>query len=221
MLIGYEARDTGLFWKILSGSFVIIAVVFSFPGAFAFNLDLSSHVTYNGPPNSFFGFSVAGYIDNSNKSLVLIGAPQDTDTLEGPDYKGGSVYICDADAPNNCQKAKFSDKPKFPNQNLTQQWLGATLTSSGSRGIVVVCAPRYWIKNNEYSSPTGFCYYTPNKGQLNFSEFYNPCIPTTIKDTSHVGLGFSQAGFSAAIAKDSGRFYVGAVGTYSWKGNIL
>ncbi|XP_065210271.1 integrin alpha-PS2-like [Planococcus citri] len=213
-----EARDIGLFRKILRGSFIIVAVVFSFTGNFAFNLDSSSYVTYNGPPNSFFGFAVTGYIDNSNKSLVLIGAPQDTDTLEGPNYKGGAVYICDADKPDNCQKAKFPGGQNLTGENRTQQWLGATLTSSGSKGIVVACAPRYWVKYNEYSDPTGLCYYTPTKGQLHFSESYNPCRVFSGKDSTYTGLGSGQAGFSAAIAKDSTRFYVGAVGSYSWKG---
>ncbi|XP_065210272.1 integrin alpha-PS2-like [Planococcus citri] len=218
MLIGYEARDIGHYWKILRGSFVIIAVVFSFTGTFAFNLDLSSHVTYNGPPNSSFGFAVTGYIDYSNTSLVLIGAPQDTDTLEGSNYTGGAVYSCDADKPNKCQKAKFPGGQNLTGENRTQQWLGATLTSTGYKGIVVACAPRYYVKDNEYSSPTGLCYYTPNNGQLDFSEIYSPCRYRSVKDASYSGLGFGQAGFSASIAKDSLRIYVGAVGTNSWNG---
>ncbi|XP_065210273.1 integrin alpha-PS2-like [Planococcus citri] len=221
MLISYGARDIGLFWKILRGSFIINAVVFSFTGTFAFNLDSSSYVTYNGPPNSFFGFSVAGYIDNSNKSLVLIGAPQDTDTLKGSNYKGGAVYICDADKPDTCQKAKFPGEQNLTGENRTQQWLGATLTSTGYKGIVVACAPRYWVKYNEYSDPNGFCYYTPTKGQLHFSESYNPCRASSAKDSTYTGIGSGQAGFSAAIAKDSSRLYVGAVGTYHWKGMVF
>ncbi|XP_037869411.1 integrin alpha-PS2 isoform X2 [Bombyx mori] len=204
-----------------------------------FNVDIPSRVVYRGNENSMFGFTVQAHIDGDQK-MILVGAPEDDryparyNNISRP----GAVYRCEPgrraysseghERPlERCQEMVF-DK-RFSNnvdpqgrqvEEKSNQWFGATLTSTGRNGPIVACAPRFVsfvsAKLN-FRDPVGTCYVAKSSRAEDVTEF-SPCRTATHGQRK---TGVCQAGFSAAISKDSQRLFIGAPGSFYWQGRTF
>ncbi|XP_050739901.1 integrin alpha-PS2-like [Eriocheir sinensis] len=187
--------------------------------ASAFNIDLGgSHVTHvSDQDGSMFGFAVAQHLDRGLARL-LVGAPRyETDQRARGVRRAGAVLSCDPLVPNLCTYVPFDKNGNNVHplgqqlDSKSDQWFGATLSSSGPDGVVVACAPRYvWFSEKlSRRDPVGTC-YVARKGLTDFQEF-SPCR------TRHWGYhrqGSCQAGFDAAITEDGSRMFIGAPGAF-------
>ncbi|KAL7028917.1 hypothetical protein ACKWTF_006042 [Chironomus riparius] len=190
-----------------------------------FNLDVANYISHEGQDGSMFGFSVA--LHQEQRSWVIIGAPKaDTSKFQHGVYNAGAVYRCDISDDNRCQIIHFDSNGNNYNERNEQidtksnQWFGATVSSTGINGPLVACAPRYVYhqhqpKKVERNEPVGTCFIAKD----NFREFkeFSPCR------TMYWGYhrqGSCQAGLSAAISKDGERLFVGAPGSWYWQGQM-
>ncbi|XP_070507183.1 integrin alpha-PS2 isoform X2 [Chironomus tepperi] len=190
-----------------------------------FNLDVANYISHEGQDGSMFGFSVA--LHQEQRSWVIIGAPKaDTSKFQPGVYNAGAVYRCDISDDNRCQIIHFDSNGNNYNERNEQidtksnQWFGASVSSTGINGPLVACAPRYVYhqhqpKKVERNEPVGTCFIAKD----NFREFkeFSPCR------TMYWGYhrqGSCQAGLSAAISKDGERLFVGAPGSWYWQGQM-
>ncbi|EFX79732.1 hypothetical protein DAPPUDRAFT_304328 [Daphnia pulex] len=182
----------------------------------AFNVDIPSALTHRGPSGSYFGFSVDLHKDRG-LNWLLVGAP--TAQTEQPGVtRGGSVFRCSTEIPDQCQSIPFDVTGKTNNHYKSDQWFGATVRSAGPNGPVLACAPRYvWFSNNyKRREPVGTC-FVARESFREFSE-YSPCR------TSNWGYhrqGSCQAGLGATITPDGLRVFIGAVGSWYWQGQLF
>ncbi|XP_059478388.1 integrin alpha-PS2 isoform X2 [Neocloeon triangulifer] len=185
----------------------------------AFNVDTQNYVLHRGERDSMFGFSVAQHLDRG-KSWLLVGAPAARTPQPGVN-RGGSVFRCEISRDDSCFEIPFDRKGNNIDQTNSQidsksgQWFGATVKSSGTNGIVLVCAPRYvyYSSNKERREPVGTCYVARNSSS-SFDE-YSPC---RTDQWGYHRQGYCQAGFGADISKDGKRLFIGAPGSYYWQG---
>ncbi|XP_055952376.1 integrin alpha-PS2-like [Argiope bruennichi] len=187
-----------------------------------FNIDTKSAVVHRGTPGSMFGFSVALFKDRGN-SWVLVGAPK-AQTNQPNVTAGGAVYRCGVESTGSCVPVPFDLTGHNPGisrgqykDDKSNQWFGATVATSGENGLVVACAPRYvyFSINYQRREPVGTCWIAKNS-LTTFNE-YSPCR------TSYWGFhrqGYCQAGFSAALAEDGQKLFVGAPGSWYWQGQV-
>ncbi|ELU15482.1 hypothetical protein CAPTEDRAFT_203434 [Capitella teleta] len=133
----------------------------------AFNVDTENHVVHSGPTSSKFGFTVKQFVNQEGKWLV-IGAPE-AETSQTGVYRPGVVYKCRAQNPSECYVIPFDTTGNnqewngyayIQTENKTQQWLGATLSTSSDNGAIVACAPRYvyFSRKGDKREPIGMCY---------------------------------------------------------------
>ncbi|KAI5641647.1 integrin alpha domain-containing protein [Phthorimaea operculella] len=102
----------------------------------------------------------------------------------------------------------------------SNQWFGATLSSSGRDGPIVACAPRYvsfvTAKMNQ-RDPVGSCFVASNADLQDVHEV-SPCRTSTHGQRK---TGVCQAGFSAAVTKNGERLFLGAPGSFYWQGQTF
>ncbi|CAH1799398.1 unnamed protein product [Owenia fusiformis] len=185
-----------------------------------FNIDLKQPMVYETRMSSYFGYAVSLH-KNGNDAWLLIGAPRyrtDQDRISN----GGSVFRCSPDRENYCEEISFdktgneqlTDYPKY-SEEKSNQFMGATVYSSGVNGKIVACAPNYRRYDNESDYPVGIC-YTTSSNMRDFKKF-SPC-------RGKWGTrGHCQAGISAVITPgySLARLVMGAVGSYSWQGQVI
>ncbi|KAM3961277.1 integrin subunit alpha inflated isoform 2-T2 [Aphomia sociella] len=202
-------------------------------GVLGFNVDIPSRVVYTGDPKSMFGFTVQSHVEGDRKT-VLVGAPEaEPYHVEGV-TKPGAVYRCDASrqgygGQRPLQHCSFMDFDKYRYNNKdshhhqidqkSNQWFGATLSSSGSNGPIVACAPRFvsYVSHKlNQRDPVGTCFVSKTLDADRVEEI-SPC-----RTTSHGQRksGVCQAGFSAGVAKDGMRMFMGAPGSFFWQGRL-
>ncbi|XP_072944283.1 integrin alpha-PS2 isoform X2 [Epargyreus clarus] len=208
----------------------------SWAAALGFNVDIPSRVVYKGNYQSMFGFTVQSHVDGDRK-MILVGAPEDEPYPISGVSRPGAVYRCQAGlrgyaadsrrALDMCSVMVF-DKKEGNNVDTQQrqidqksnQWFGATLTSTGRNGPIVACAPRYvsfvTAKLNQRDA-VGSCYVATTPDANEVKEF-SPCRSSS---TGQRKTGLCQAGFSAAVSKDGQRLFMGAPGSYYWQGRTL
>ncbi|CAH1791054.1 unnamed protein product [Owenia fusiformis] len=194
-----------------------------------FNIDLQRPVIHEGPQrDSYFGYSVAQHIDG-NYNWLLIGAPL-TQTGQSGISKGGAVLRCSIHTKNDCQEIPFDlkgnnieyiDQSYIEIDDKSNQWFGATVTSSGKNGKIVACAPKYIrylyaggiFRERE---PIGTC-FTTTSSMTSMNE-YSPC-----RNNNHGywRQGSCQAGLAAIISQDESRLIIGAVGSFYWQGQVI
>ncbi|XP_045490857.1 integrin alpha-PS2 isoform X3 [Colias croceus] len=205
-------------------------------GALGFNVDIPSRVVYTGNYQSMFGFTVQSHVDGDRK-MILVGAPEDEPYHVNGVRRPGAVYRCEPgrgypseDFANPLQSCSLMEFDKNRNNNVdsshrqidqkSNQWFGATLTSTGRNGPIVACAPRYvsfvTAKLNQ-RDPVGSCFVAKTPDAVDVNEF-SPC-----RNSSHGQrkTGVCQAGFSAAVSKDGQRLFMGAPGSFYWQGRTL
>ncbi|CAG5051038.1 unnamed protein product [Parnassius apollo] len=208
-------------------------------GALGFNVDIPSRVVYRGNYQSMFGFTVQAHVDG-NRKMILVGAPEDEPYRINGVTRPGAVYRCEPGRRQTqpsldmCSVMDF-DKNRGNNVDTQQrqidqksnQWFGATLTSTGRNGPIVACAPRYVsfvsAKLNQ-RDPVGSCFVAKTPDAIDVNE-YSPCRNwyRSLDEASHGQrkTGVCQAGFSAALSKDGERLFMGAPGSFYWQGRTL
>ncbi|XP_057369878.1 integrin alpha-PS2-like isoform X1 [Daphnia carinata] len=199
-------------------SFALLFLALS--SVLAFNVDIPSALTHRGPAGSYFGFSVDLHKDRG-VNWLLVGAP--TAQTEQPGVsRGGSVFRCSTEIPDQCQPIPFdvTGNNNGSGQQIDQksdQWFGATVRSSGPNGPVLACAPRYVWFSNSYKrrEPVGTC-FVARESFREFSE-YSPCRTSS---WGYHRQGSCQAGLGATISPDGLRVFIGAVGSWYWQGQL-
>uniref|UniRef100_A0A9J8D8C3 Integrin subunit alpha 8 n=1 Tax=Cyprinus carpio carpio TaxID=630221 RepID=A0A9J8D8C3_CYPCA len=191
--------------------------------AAAFNLDLEKPTVYNGPEESYFGYSLDFYhpTQDRNTMSLLVGAPK-ANTSQPGIVEGGAVYYCPwpAPDPDSCRQIPFDkannrmikvNGTREPLEFKSHQWFGATVRTH--KGKVVACAPLYhWrtVKVSSEMDPVGTCYVAVQ----NFSAYaeYSPC---RTNNPDPEGQGFCQAGFSVDFTKVTNLSPKPSAGLYS------
>jgi integrin alpha 8 len=189
-----------------------------------FNVDSYNYALYEGRTfdgrDPMFGFSMALHREG-NRGWLIVGAPEAQSTIQRTVAFGGAVYRCPTDRDGDCEEIGFDTKGdnydgRKQMDNKTEQWFGATVSSSGrEEGPIVACAPRYtWFPiDKKRRDPVGTCYVSNGL----FREFneYSPC--RTYQWGYH-RQGSCQAGFSAAINSAGDRLFIGSPGSWYWQG---
>lgn len=192
-----------------------------------FNLETRLPVIKNGPPNSYFGFSVAEHIKDSYESIFLVGAPifQD-DTL--PFNKTGGVFQCPLSSYfDDCTVVPLEIDENDPDQIKNGEWLGVTISSQGDRGKVVTCAHRYKEVVSPPGEPPGInplgrCFLLEpdltNQGG-------SPWIPCKGDGLGHEAFGYCQAGTGLSITTEQSDaepyMVIGGPGAGHWRGSVM
>uniref|UniRef100_A0A674EH51 Integrin subunit alpha 5 n=1 Tax=Salmo trutta TaxID=8032 RepID=A0A674EH51_SALTR len=185
--------------------FVVLTLVF-IQQCVTFNLETENRVVYTGPKDSFFGYSVDVFYNNSSSVSILIGAPK-ANTSQPNVNEGGSVYLCPwSQGQSNCSVVHFDNEGdrRFHVNDVdvqvefkSHQWFGATVRSHGN--TVLACAPRYYWRtehDDPFSDATGTCYLSVDNLKT-FVE-YAPC---RTERHGPAGQGYCQGGFSADFTK--------------------
>uniref|UniRef100_A0A8C6VIF6 Integrin subunit alpha 1 n=1 Tax=Naja naja TaxID=35670 RepID=A0A8C6VIF6_NAJNA len=121
----------------------------------SFNVDVKDTMTFSGPVEDMFGYSVQQF-ENEEGKWVLIGSP-----LSGqPQKKTGDVYKCPVGQGNGlpCVKLNLPADTSIPQvtevkENMT---LGSTLVTNPKGGFLA-CGPLYAYKCGHSYYTTGIC----------------------------------------------------------------
>ncbi|KAM4884650.1 integrin alpha-3 [Sylvia borin] len=192
--------------------------------AAAFNLDRTFPVLKEGPGRALFGFSVALHREETERrerSLLLVGAPQDTEPVNGT--RTGAVYACPLSATTrDCQRLAIEIKDEPDKAIIEDMWLGVTVASQRQPpGRVLACAHRYtrvlWSGAEAQRRMVGRCYVRGNDLGLDLGDewqtYHNEmCNANTDTDETGMCQMGASAGFGANI------IYFGAPGAYNWQG---
>ncbi|ELT94690.1 hypothetical protein CAPTEDRAFT_203960, partial [Capitella teleta] len=125
-----------LFWGLLCFLCVLAAE--------CFNVDVEHAQVFQGPQNSYFGFSVDHYFNGSGVHKILVGAPE-AQTNQPDIDRGGAIYECMMSNPN-CSQLVFDSQGDhiqksggrgFYDESKSRQWFGATVTTSGDHRTVM------------------------------------------------------------------------------------
>uniref|UniRef100_A0A8U7NTL9 Integrin subunit alpha 1 n=1 Tax=Corvus moneduloides TaxID=1196302 RepID=A0A8U7NTL9_CORMO len=119
------------------------------------NVDVKNALTFNGPLEDMFGYTVQQY-ENEEGKWVLIGSP----LVGQPEKRTGDVYKCPVgrDSPSPCTKLNLPASTSVPNvvevkENMT---LGTTLVTNPKGGFLA-CGPLYAYKCGRLHYTTGVC----------------------------------------------------------------
>uniref|UniRef100_A0A8D0FSF6 Integrin subunit alpha 2b n=1 Tax=Strix occidentalis caurina TaxID=311401 RepID=A0A8D0FSF6_STROC len=189
---------------------------------------LQDHPTvYEGPPGSYFGFSLDFHMTEGS---VVVGAPHANTSQPGV-AQPGAVFLCSwplNDPP--CQPLLIDttgDETETQNTlNLhtykSHQWLGASVTSWD--GKLVACAPlQHWnamdSQHEAFRTPTGACFV--GAPGLRRVAWYSPCRDQLMASTyreSYYGEGRRVGGGSGCPPPLDGTLVLGAPGGYYFMG---
>uniref|UniRef100_A0A8B9T854 Integrin subunit alpha 2b n=1 Tax=Anas platyrhynchos TaxID=8839 RepID=A0A8B9T854_ANAPL len=173
---------------------------------------------YEGPPGSYFGFSLDFYV-TKNRTRVAVGAPRANTSQPGV-VEPGAVFLCSWPGKSSCDPVPFDTMETSSSMKLhvykSRQWLGASVTSW--HGTLVACAPlQHWnaIQDNleAFRTPVGACFMGA-EGLHRFI-WYSPCRSTQMAPI--LDQRYCELGFSAAVTSE-GTLALGAPGGYYFKG---
>lgn len=203
-----------------------------------FNLDDKHSVVYSGSPGEYFGYAVTFHAQSSGKNWVVVGAPLGNMTSPSTERnRYGSVYKCNSDRPS-CEVIAIDDRipetrawdgQQVDIEEMTGQWLGATVASSSSNGELLACAPRYTLWGTVVDKPEnrdrqllGKCFVVRND-LLAVRQVLQPCYHDN--DGKNLNYepaqdGTCQAGLSGATSSDGKTFLIGLPGRYFVDGSI-
>lgn len=140
----------------ISGRFVWTAAttLVLLPCVMSFNVDQKNGLSFSGPLEDMFGYSVQQFV-NSEGKWVLIGSP-----LSGqPAKRTGDVYKCPVGRGNNtCIKLELPKNTTIPNlhevkENMT---MGTTLVTNPNGGFLA-CGPQYGYMCGQQQYISGVC----------------------------------------------------------------
>uniref|UniRef100_A0A8V5H3U1 Uncharacterized protein n=1 Tax=Melopsittacus undulatus TaxID=13146 RepID=A0A8V5H3U1_MELUD len=116
--------------------------------------------TYEGPPGSYFGFSLDFHTARSGSS-VLVGAPRANTSQPGV-AQPGAVFLCPwPPSGTRCDPVPMDTAGDLELRTYkSHQWLGASVTSWQGR---LACAPlQHWNaldgQHEAFRTPTGACF---------------------------------------------------------------
>ncbi|XP_048416325.1 integrin alpha-3b isoform X2 [Stegostoma tigrinum] len=195
----------------------------------AFNIDVKFPIIKQGPPGSYFGYSVALHrqLKDQDRYLLLVGAPQ-AEGLPGQlANRTGALFYCTVSpTPNNCKRAKF-EKPTDPQtESKEDQWLGVTVASQGPGGKVVVCAHRYekrqLTQQDEKRILVGRCFILSDNIAINPDDDWDTSPAQFCENVGddHQGLLMCQQGMAAGFTHPNHYAYYGAPGGWNWQGTV-
>uniref|UniRef100_A0A8C9SZY6 Integrin subunit alpha 1 n=1 Tax=Scleropages formosus TaxID=113540 RepID=A0A8C9SZY6_SCLFO len=119
-----------------------------------FNVNQKNHMTFSGPVEDMFGYSVQQFENNEGK-WILIGSP----LVGQPAKRTGDVYKCPVGKTNsNCIKLDLSENTTIPNVNEVKEnmTLGTTLVTNPNGGFLA-CGPLYARMCGKQQYTTGIC----------------------------------------------------------------
>uniref|UniRef100_A0A8C8VE95 Integrin alpha-1 n=1 Tax=Pelusios castaneus TaxID=367368 RepID=A0A8C8VE95_9SAUR len=120
----------------------------------SFNVDVKNAMTFSGPVEDMFGYTVQQY-ENEEGKWVLIGSP----LVGQPEKRTGDVYKCPVGkGQSSCIKLNLPADTSVPNvmeikENMT---LGTTLVTNPKGGFLA-CGPLYAYKCGHLHYTTGIC----------------------------------------------------------------
>lgn len=204
--------------------FCSFALLIQWTGTSGFNLDTRAPLVYYGPKSSLFGYSVALHRDN-NVDWLLVGAPKDNTSQPGIS-EGGAVYRCPTaplNSPGDCEKLVLDSEGDDPGEQKSNQYMGATVSSSGANGKVMACAPRFvWQTvdkdGEDLREPVGQCIIASS--DFATKEKYTPCKTDKLSDRTLSRITHCQAGFSGEILENGDTVLLGTPGSYYMQGQI-
>ncbi|XP_055553653.1 integrin alpha-IIb [Falco cherrug] len=186
--------------------------------------------TYQGPPDSYFGFALDFHMTEGSPS-VLVGAPRANTSQPGV-AQPGAVFLCSwPPGKTPCHPLPIDTTGNETETQSTlklhtyksHQWLGASVTSWD--GKVVACAPlQHWNamdgQHEAFCTPTGTCFV--GAPGLQRVAWYSPCrdqlMASTYRESYYAyDRRYCEIGFSAAVTAD-GTLVLGAPGGYYFTG---
>ncbi|XP_055064961.2 integrin alpha-1 isoform X1 [Misgurnus anguillicaudatus] len=135
----------------------LAAVLVLLPCLLCFNVDEKNKMSFSGPVDDMFGYTVQQFENNEGK-WVLIGSP-----LTGqPANRTGDVYRCPVGQNNNkigCEKFNLAESTTIPNihevkENMT---MGTTLVVNPDGKGFLACGPQYGYMCGKQQYITGIC----------------------------------------------------------------
>ncbi|XP_030209194.1 integrin alpha-1 [Gadus morhua] len=138
------------------GHFVLttIATAVLLPCLLSFNVDQKTGLSFSGPLEDMFGYSVQQFA-NAEGKWVLIGSPH----AGQPSKRTGDVYKCPVGTGDNtCIKLELPQNTTVPNlrevkENMT---MGTTLVTNPSGGFLA-CGPQYGYMCGQQQFISGVC----------------------------------------------------------------
>ncbi|XP_028931459.1 integrin alpha-1 [Ornithorhynchus anatinus] len=125
------------------------------PLCLSFNVDVKNALTFSGPVEDMFGYTVQQF-ENEEGKWVLVGSP----LVGQPKKRTGDVYKCPVgrDKPSPCVKLDLPANTSIPEvteikENMT---FGSTLVTN-PRGGFLACGPLYAYKCGHLHYTTGIC----------------------------------------------------------------
>ncbi|XP_062985826.1 integrin alpha-9 [Elgaria multicarinata webbii] len=207
--------------------FKVLVATLSVALVYSYNIDLDHPVIYQGPNNSFFGYSVLEhYYDNTR--WVLVGAPKADSKYSASLKSPGAVFKCrvHTNPDRRCTeldmgRANVQGVPcgKTCKEDRDEEWMGVSLARQPTAaGSILACAHRW--KNvyyeTEYILPHGFCNIIPPNLGSNGKKLM-PCYEEYKKKYGEEH-GSCQAGIAGFFSKEL--VIMGAPGSYYWTGTI-
>ncbi|XP_015431891.1 PREDICTED: integrin alpha-5-like, partial [Dufourea novaeangliae] len=205
-----------------------------------YNLDVHSvqirnafSTPYSKQRGSYFGYSIAFYV-NGNDSILLVGAPRaNVSTLQGV-IEPGTVYQCPLN--NACKEWHIDETGNGQHKHIYREkqskdnaWIGATIAVENKNSPrIVICGPRWTLIDLRWTVNrfmTGICYWAEIKsfnkevkhGIVSFSDQSQLII--TRRNQYVYNLGMGLAGFSLHVSnKVQWTVILGAPGALSWRG---
>lgn len=205
----------------------VFYVYLSISVAYSYNIDLEHPLVFQGPNNSFFGYSVLEHY-NDNTRWVIVGAPKANSTYSSSVHSPGAVYKCrvHSNPDRRCTEMDLGrgNKPRESCGKTCQgdrddEWMGVSLARQDrANGKILACAHRW--KNVYYDSehilPHGYCSIIPPSLQGSAK----PLIPCYEDYKQKYGEehGSCQAGIAGVFTEEL--VVMGAPGSYYWTGTI-
>ncbi|XP_026576402.1 integrin alpha-9 [Pseudonaja textilis] len=217
----------GFPWEGKRGGFKVLVATLSVALVYSYNIDLDHPVIYQGPNNSFFGYSVLEhYYDNTR--WVLVGAPKADSKYSASLKSPGAVFKCrvHTNPDRRCTELDMGRANvrgtfcgKTCKEDRDDEWMGVSLARQPMvGGSILACAHRW--KNvyyeTEYILPHGFCNIIPPNLGLNGKKLM-PCYEEYKKKYGEEH-GSCQAGIAGFFTEEL--VIMGAPGSYYWTGTI-
>lgn len=196
----------------------VTPLLFSLHIAYGYNMDIVSPIIKRGTPGTYFGFSVDIHREG-NDNMFIVGAPRADSNIPGSNTTG-AVYKCNIEPPYNrqqdCEALDLENAPR-DDRDKSDQWLGATVKSSGTDGVVMSCAPFYKVVRFQHVEISGRCVLQSN-------DFTNKRSVTLCEPRDSRTVGFDDgtsciAGLSGDLTEE-GTYVIGAPGAFAAQGTV-
>lgn len=209
------------------GCLEVLVATLSVALVYSYNLDLEHPLIYQGPNNSFFGYSVLEhYYDHTR--WILVGAPKANSKYSASVKSPGAVFKCrvHTNPERRCTEldmgrgnTKGMPCGKTCKEDRDDEWMGVSLARQPKAGgSILACAHRW--KNIYYETehilPHGFCNIIPPNLGSNGKKLM-PCYEEYKKKYGEEH-GSCQAGIAGSFTEEL--VIMGAPGSYYWTGTI-